>query len=644
MRSHSHSRWFTILLCVTLCLSLHAQNENVGIGTPSPDPSARLEIQSNDQGVLIPRMDSLQRTMINAPATGLLVYQTDGQAGFWFYDGSAWFSLSGGQSGTFQKITDGDDDTKVQVDEGGMNDNTIRFDVAGDEVMTIDTIVRMKDSIQQMLIGITLPDGQSRIQSQSDLSNGRAVTGTVTGSSGIGIYGTATNTSATFNYGGQFNANGSQGVGVSGLSLGIMGRGVYGIASHASAITNYGGYFWANGFEGRGVYAEATGPDATAVYGTATSGSSLTNYGGYFLASGFAGRGVYAEVIGTEAVAVYGNANNASGTVNYGGYFTSNGSTGIGAYGHATGENGTGIRGFVSGDDGDGVWGTAIGNTGSGIRGQFNNSSSLFGSGGRFSSNANFGRGVFATAFGPNGIAVYGVANNDTTTENNYGGYFESNGTSGIAVSGYATDTSYVSVGGSFRSQGALGIGVRGIAHASDGYAVYGISNNGWAGLFSGKVHVGGTLTVGNFSNVFESEGSNLLSFRGTFLPFFDASYDLGSSDKRWKDIYASNDVIQTSDARLKKDVREVPYGLAEILALRPVIYRWKDANDDQLKLGLLAQEVGRILPEVVHGLNDPDSEAMLGIKYAELVPVLIRAIQDLEAQMRELMAARKQP
>ena len=53
-----------------------AQN-NVGVGTATPDNSAVLDASSTTQGLLAPRMSQVQRNAIGAPATGLLVYQTD---------------------------------------------------------------------------------------------------------------------------------------------------------------------------------------------------------------------------------------------------------------------------------------------------------------------------------------------------------------------------------------------------------------------------------------------------------------------------------------------------------------------------------------------------------------------------------------
>lgn len=49
-----------------------------GIGTNNPDPSAQLDVESTDKGVLIPRLTELQKNAIPDPANGLLIYQTDG--------------------------------------------------------------------------------------------------------------------------------------------------------------------------------------------------------------------------------------------------------------------------------------------------------------------------------------------------------------------------------------------------------------------------------------------------------------------------------------------------------------------------------------------------------------------------------------
>ncbi|MCA0365888.1 MAG: hypothetical protein LCH67_17745 [Bacteroidetes bacterium] len=73
--------------------------QNVGIGTVLPDHSAILDLQSVDKGLLIPRLSITQRSSIKNPATGLMIYQTDGvKSGFYFYDGENWKPLSEGNA------------------------------------------------------------------------------------------------------------------------------------------------------------------------------------------------------------------------------------------------------------------------------------------------------------------------------------------------------------------------------------------------------------------------------------------------------------------------------------------------------------------------------------------------------------------
>lgn len=71
----------------------YAQN-NVGIGTTTPNANAILEMQSTTQGVLVPRMTTIQRNAIAAPSEGLLVYDIDVNC-FFFYESStaSWLSL-----------------------------------------------------------------------------------------------------------------------------------------------------------------------------------------------------------------------------------------------------------------------------------------------------------------------------------------------------------------------------------------------------------------------------------------------------------------------------------------------------------------------------------------------------------------------
>ena len=66
----------------------------VGIGTTTPAASALLDLTSTSKGMLIPRMTAAQKTAIATPSTGLLIFQTDAPAGFYYYNGTGWLNLS----------------------------------------------------------------------------------------------------------------------------------------------------------------------------------------------------------------------------------------------------------------------------------------------------------------------------------------------------------------------------------------------------------------------------------------------------------------------------------------------------------------------------------------------------------------------
>ncbi|HEY4800354.1 MAG TPA: hypothetical protein VII99_14835 [Bacteroidia bacterium] len=85
---------FATVSCLCI-LQAFGQTNNVGIGTLSPAPSAVLDLSppANDKGLLVPRLTSAQRTAINAPANGLLVYDTNFNCLFYFSSTSGWLSL-----------------------------------------------------------------------------------------------------------------------------------------------------------------------------------------------------------------------------------------------------------------------------------------------------------------------------------------------------------------------------------------------------------------------------------------------------------------------------------------------------------------------------------------------------------------------
>ena len=108
-----------------------------------------------------------------------------------------------------------------------------------------------------------------------------------------------------------------------------------------------------------------------------------------------------------------------------------------------------------------------------------------------------------------------------------------------------------------------------------------------------------------------------------------------------------SNTAFNTSsDYRLKENEVEIPDGLERLNKLKPYRFNWKSENDEDGKPtrtvdGLFAHEVAEIIPEAVIGKKDAvDSNGKMKIQsmdYSKVVPLLIKAVQELSAKVAEL-------
>ncbi|HLK97951.1 MAG TPA: tail fiber domain-containing protein, partial [Hymenobacter sp.] len=127
------------------------------------------------------------------------------------------------------------------------------------------------------------------------------------------------------------------------------------------------------------------------------------------------------------------------------------------------------------------------------------------------------------------------------------------------------------------------------------------------------------------------ASATDRLTVNGNILPFVNGGSNLGSSSQRWNTLFATN-VVNVSDARLKTNISGVGYGLDAVLAMRPVRYAWKKSPNQINQLGFLAQEMQKVVPEVVN--EGDDANHTMGINYVALVPVLVKALQEQQAQL----------
>jgi len=171
-------------------------------------------------------------------------------------------------------------------------------------------------------------------------------------------------------------------------------------------------------------------------------------------------------------------------------------------------------------------------------------------------------------------------------------------------------------------------------------------------------------VTSGNKGILITGGAENALT------PFYyqTGQMDLGSSSLRWRNIYATNGTIQTSDRNEKNTVEQIPVDRARdfILGLQPVTYKMNNGTSGRTHWGLIAQDVEELLgrlgidskdfagfiksPKVIlhdadetgKPLRKPKTEVVEGeydysLRYDEFIAPMIKTIQNLNERLERL-------
>jgi len=115
-------------------------------------------------------------------------------------------------------------------------------------------------------------------------------------------------------------------------------------------------------------------------------------------------------------------------------------------------------------------------------------------------------------------------------------------------------------------------------------------------------------------------------SASGSFLVFNQASAGvyIGNGGTAW---------VSTSDERSKDIIAPIESAVAKVQTLRAVIGKYKNDADQTRHPFLIAQDVKLVLPEAVH----TDDNGMLGVSYSDVIPLLVAAIKELQAEINSL-------
>jgi hypothetical protein len=138
-----------------------------------------------------------------------------------------------------------------------------------------------------------------------------------------------------------------------------------------------------------------------------------------------------------------------------------------------------------------------------------------------------------------------------------------------------------------------------------------------------------------NIFYVLRGNGNNSTTW-ATYNGYWPMELNLENNNATFGgNVTAIYDVTAYSDVRVKKNINTLENALDKVLKLRGVSYQRTDMDGDKTHIGVIAQEVEKILPEVV----SENDKGHLNVAYGNIVGILIEAIKEQQTQIEELKA-----
>jgi hypothetical protein len=569
---------FYLLLLLNLCL-FKSQNllaQNVGIGTATPHPSAKLDVEDSNRGILVPRISIPNlntATPVTTPATSLLVYNTNTTSGigYHYWDGTKWSRLH---------------------DDSSSNDNDWNINANG---TGLEAALATNNSASGDY-AIAAGNADTASGYTAVVAGGEANKATGGSSTVVGGYGNTASHSSTF-----------------------VGGGAYNSAADNSATVGGG---WTNkalgpsSTIGGGQYNRALSNSTTVAGGlqnTASNNAATISGGWNNIASGnysVVGGGNQDSAVGISSVVIGGLQNKAQG--NYSTILGGSVNKAEGHYAIAGGFNNT------ANSYGETVLGQFATNYIPLSTTSFNTSDRLFniGNGTNLANrsdaftilkNGNVGIGTTAPAHKldivQNTSFVANFAREDNIPGNEVGIRLGTNNTNHMDKNAYIKAI-----------QGG-GINVWDLA--------FGTSNVSATSVERMRIKTNGNVGIGTTNPTARLEVCGNTKVIGQ-IQANSSSLSAG--------------LTCSSDKRLKREINEYENALSTIQALSGKAYYWRTEEftnrgfDQRLKYGFIAQEVEQVLPNLVY----EDKEGYKSVDYIQIIPILTNAIQEQQLDLKE--------
>lgn len=585
----------------------------VGIGVTTPHASAALEVvaTNNDKGILITRLTKSQRDAISAPATGLLVYQTDNSPGLYFFNGISWAAVGKDNLGNHlltqslnlngEAIKDNTDDSTELTIQSLVNDKDVHIK-SYDEIYL--TTINGDDGVTQDPLGTVYDTyGDIELKSADDII--------LTANKYVKLIANGDDNDLSI----ELNADQDIKV-LSGDDILIDAEDVITISNGDNIILD----------SGNDIELKVTSGDFVEIWEN-----------GYFLYTLPGSRGNVGQFM----------QRSSDGSAEYFSDWS--------AYALPTSD---GTSGQILSTDGSGsvTWTTPASalNDLSDARTYGINSITIghTTTGQLFSADYNVAVGVnslMSITQGTNNTAV-GDGSVKLLTTGKHNVAVGKDALNNLSTSSYNTAVGYQALTGLKSGANNIAIG------DNAGGIITQVSNN----IFIGEGPFASGLTdsdsdgektlgddniyIGNNVKPKQENVSNEIVIGADATGNGSNTITLGHTTNT--DVYArgtvrSNGTALTSDRRLKSDIKSVANGLSTVMKLNPVSYNKRLSFDtdeyNKKEIGFIAQEVQEILPDLVS--EGPDENKTLSLDYNSMIPILTKAIQEQQVLIEALKA-----
>jgi len=670
------------LLCTTVIIfSVMQAQQGVAINTDgsNADNSALLDIKSSSKGILIPRVTSAQKTGIAFPATGLLVYQTDNTAGFYYFNGSTWTPLSSSAQGPLSGwATTGNTGTDSSVNFIGTADNNpLVGKVNGEQVF------RFSGKMQNTIAGYQSGKGNTanyntfygyQAGAANTIGDGNLFLGHLSGvanTSGrqnvfIGAYSGVNNTTGGYNQflgfqSGQYNTTGSENtfIGYQSGQSNTSGyqnhfSGMYSGNSNSSGYQNHFDGFKAGAFNSIGNQNHFSGYFAGFHNSTANGNQFIGFESGYNNTTGAANLFVgnmagYSNTIANNNHFI-GNAagfSNTTGTGNHfegdeAGYSNTSGSNNyfsgyFAGFANTYGSNNLFLGNSAGMSNTSAQYNMFIGNQ-AGRNTSVGPDNTFIGSHAGYSNTT----GGF-NYFTGHGAGYHNLTGSYNTMIGYYAGYQNTAGNGNVMIGHMAGSNEtgnnklYISnsstttplIYGQFDDPQLTVCGTFGVWKAPNSYdpVMFRLTN-------AGDVVV--SYTDRTQHNEWQTMATSAATPGQSLFTFLYSANPVGKIFELHGDGNAqlSGSLSQASDVRFKTDISTLSGSLDKVKQLRGVTFNWKDKTKDSTQqIGFIAQEVEEIFPQLVK----TDKAGMKSVAYSNITAVLVEAIKEQEHQIDEL-------